>query len=413
MWWAAFDGTFGHIVSIEDELRVSVKLRRIPARCPWKRLAPICVPVLVAACSARGAGPADLTPVPPATDIETTLFFVGDAGAPDPDGEPVFTAVSADAIEREDVRRIVLFLGDNVYPRGLPELDDDDRGEGERRLSAQIAIAEATGAEVIFLPGNHDWDFAGQGRREHLMRAEQFGRTVGADGVSFLPAGSCPGPDVLDVGAHLRLIMLDTQWWLFPDPVEDVPVTCAQRSRDDVLAEMRRLLDTAGGREVIIAGHHPLATNGPHGGYFTLRQHIFPLTDLWSWAWIPLPVIGSLYPIARRNGISDQDLSGGLNRRMRESFETVMDGYDPLLYVAGHEHNLQVMTGTAARYHVVSGAGNYGHESSVRSGSGTLFARKASGYVRLDVQSDGVMRLGVVVVGAQGERTEVFSTLLE
>jgi hypothetical protein len=61
----------------------------------------------------------------------------------------------------------------------------------------------------------------------------------------------------------------------------------------------------------------------------------------------------------------------------------------------------------------VSGAGNYGHTTPVRAGSGTLFARQASGYVRLDVQSDGVMRLGVVVVGARGERTEVFSTLLE
>lgn len=383
------------------------------ARRPLARIAPAWLPVVVAACGAHGPGPADATPAPPARDVETTLFFVGDAGSPDPDGEPVFTAVSADAIEREGVRRIVMFLGDNIYPRGLPELDDDDRAEGERRLSAQIAISEATGAEIIFLPGNHDWDYAGEGRREHLMRAEQFGRTVGAEGVSFLPAESCPGPDAVDVGARIRLVLLDTQWWLFPDPVEEVPATCAQRSREAVLSELNRLLETAGGREVIIAGHHPLATNGPHGGHFTLRQHLFPLTDEWSWAWIPLPILGSLYPIARRNGISNQDVSGSLNRRMRESFENVMRDHDPLLYVAGHEHNLQVLTGTAARYHVVSGAGNYGHTSPVREASGTLFARRTSGYVRLDVQSDGVMRLGVIGVGPRGERTEVFSTFLE
>jgi hypothetical protein len=392
--------------SMGATLRLTASSLRTP-------VAVICLLSFASACAATGAGRTDPTPVPPAQNLEATIFFVGDAGSPDPDGEPVFTAVSADALEREDVRRVVLFLGDNIYPRGLPELDDDDRAEGERRLAAQIAISEATGAEVIFVPGNHDWDFAGQGRREHLMRAEQFGRTVGAEGVSFLPAGSCPGPDAVDVGAHIRLILLDTQWWLFPDPVEEVPATCAQRSSEAVLAEMRRLMDTAGDREVIIAGHHPLATNGPHGGYFTWRQHVFPLTDKWSWAWIPLPILGSIYPIARRSGITDQDLSGGLNRRMREAFESVMRDYDPMLYVAGHEHSLQVLAGTAARYHVVSGAGNYGHTTPVRAGTGTLFATEASGYVRLDVQADGVMRLGVVVVGARGERTEVFSTLLE
>lgn len=362
-----------------------------------------------AACAYRTGG--SVVRVPAANDVETTLFLIGDAGSPDLDGEPVFRALAADVAAAASP--VIVFLGDNVYPRGIPLDDADDRLDAERRLAAQIAIATETGAEAIFVPGNHDWDFAGEGRRERLMRAERFGRSIGGDLVRFLPNASCPGPEAVDLGTRTRLIVLDTQWWLFPDPVEDVPATCENRSREDVTAALRRLLEGAGERHVVVAGHHPLATRGPHGGYFTLRQHIFPLTDKFGWAWIPLPGIGSLYPIARRMGISDQDLAGSLNRRMREAFESVFRERPPLVYAAGHEHSLQLSSATAAKWHVVSGAGNHGHTTPVGRGGGTVFATSASGYVRLDIARDGSARLGIIEVDGDGVGREVFSTLLE
>ncbi len=192
-----------------------------------------------------------------------------------------------------------------------------------------------------------------------------------------------------------------------------MPATCPHRTGGDVLIALRSMLESAGDREVIVAAHHPLATGGPHGGHFTLRQHVFPLTDLYGWAWIPLPVLGSLYPIARRNGISDQDLSGGRNRRMRQAFEAIFREHEPLLYAAGHDHSLQVSTATAARYHVVSGGGNYGHTEPVRATDGTLFAASVSGFMRVDVQRDGLIRLGVIAVNEDGSSREVFATILE
>src|SRR2546426_3412173 len=46
-----------------------------------------------------------------------------------------------------------------------------------------------------------------------------------------------------------------------------------------------------------------------------------------------------------------------------------------LIYAAGHDHALQVITGTSARYELVSGAGTFGHLDRVTALDSTRFAR--------------------------------------
>lgn len=87
------------------------------------------LPVRVAAVLWMGlggcAGQAQLpSPVPvpsaPADSIRVTLFLVGDAGAPHPRFEPVLAALTADAAFHPD-RTVVIYLGDNLYPDGMPD----------------------------------------------------------------------------------------------------------------------------------------------------------------------------------------------------------------------------------------------------------------------------------------------------
>jgi hypothetical protein len=164
-------------------------------------------------------------------------------------------------------------------------------------------------------------------------------------------------------------------------------------------------------RQVVVAAHHPLSTGGPHGGYFPFRAHLFPLTDLNSALWVPLPIIGSIYPLARRNGVSPQDLAGEANRRMREALEGVFRERPPLAYVSGHEHGLQVLAGTSARNLLVSGAGIFGHTSSVRRISGSRYAAARPGFMRVDFAPAGA-RLAVLVVDAQGRGREAHAEWL-
>jgi len=351
--------------------------------------------------------------VAPAADVDLALFLIGDAGDPDRRGEPVLRALGR-AIARDPGRSLVVFLGDNVYPSGLPPADDRDRPEMERRLDTQVDAVKGRGARAVFVPGNHDWDGGGAGGWEAVRRQVARIDERGGSLVSALPKGGCPGPAVVDAGERLRLVVLDTQWWLHEGPRPIHPTSsCAADSEEEVRAALRQALDGADDRHVVVAAHHPLASGGPHAGYFTLRQHVFPLTDAKKGLWIPLPLIGSLYPLARKAGVSAQDMANPVNARMREALESAFRERPPLAYAAGHEHNLQVLDGRSARYLLVSGAGIHGHTLKARRIEGTRYVSSAAGFMRLDLERGGRVRLAVLEVDAHGQAAERWAAWLD
>ena len=366
---------------------------------------------LVAACGV--AHPLTQPAAMPAPDeIAASVLLIGDAGNPNPAGEPVLRALSREAA-REPSRTTIVFLGDNVYPRGIPDSAAPTRAEAERRLRDQLAVVRESGTRGIFVPGNHDWAKQGQGGWDAVRR--QGALIAADDGPSIMaPASGCPGPVVTDVGATVRIISLDTQWWVHggpkPGPIDG---TCTPNSADGIVDSVRGALAAAGGRNVLVTGHHPMASGGVHGGHFTWKDHIFPLRAVAKWLWIPLPIVGSIYPTARRSGISSQDMSGSANKRMRAAFESAFDTHPPLIYASGHDHGLQVLTGESARYILVSGAGIYHHESPVAWLPNTRFASADAGFMRLDVLADGRARLGVIEVDRTGKADERFSMWLE
>lgn len=278
----------------------------------------------------------------------------------------------------------------------------------ERRLDAQIDVVGQGGARGIFLPGNHDWDKGKADGWEGVKRQGAHVEARGAPLVGFSPRDGCPGPEWVDLGRRLRLVILDTQWWLQegPKPV-DPSSDCAADSESEVKTALERALGGAGERHVVVAGHHPLATGGPHGGHFSFREHVFPLTDVNKALWIPLPVVGSIYPLARRGGVAVQDLTSDRYRHLKEALEGVFREHRPLVYAAGHEHTLQVLEGRSARNLLVSGAGTLGHTSSVRAIEGSRFASSAAGFMRLDFEENGAVRLAVLGVTAPKDITEL------
>ncbi len=350
--------------------------------------------------SQAGAGAAD--------HVETTLLLVGDAGWATAD-DPVLARVAAHASQRSD-RTIVIFLGDNVYPDGLPVVGSEHRKRAEDLLSAQLQVSRG-GARTLFVPGNHDWDDSGVNGWDEIR---EQGRFLEARGSTLMPAGGCPGPTVLDTGSHVRLIALDTQWWLHDyakpqDPTSD----CVADSEAEVLAALGDALATAGGRRVVVVAHHPMVSRGVHGGHFTWKDHLFPLRHVASWLWLPLPIVGSVYPLIRRSGLRDQDLSNAENRHMRAALDSVMAIHRPLVYAAGHDHSLQVLEGQTARYFLVSGASTIGHSAPVGRDDRTRYARAGTGFMRIDFTIQGRARLGVFAVDGRGEETEEYSVWLD
>jgi hypothetical protein len=355
-----------------------------------------------------------VVPEAPVTEIAVTLFLIGDAGAPaaPPDSEPVLAALRAAAAAA--AHPVIVFLGDNIYPSGMPDSAAPERPEAERRLNAQLRVPRATGARGIFVPGNHDWYRHGAHGWAAVRRQEEFIAAAGDARSVLLPGGGCPGPAVVDLGAVLRLVALDTQWWLHDGPKPEGPTSpCPTDSPAEVRDSLRVAVAGAGGRAVVVVAHHPLETGGPHGGHFGWREHVFPLRAVKSWLWVPLPLIGSAYPIARQNGVSAQDASGAAYRRMRAALDSALAPSRPLVYASGHDHSFQVMGGSSTAWLLVSGGGTYGHVSRVTALDSTRFARAASGFMRLDVLRDRRTRLAVMVVDATGRASEAFALWLQ
>jgi calcineurin-like phosphoesterase family protein len=367
----------------------------------------------LAACA--GAPPPTPAPVPalPAEEVEATLYLVGDAGKPHAGGEPVLEALGRE-LASSDAQRIVVFLGDNIYPRGLPAPGEPDRAEAERRLAAQVETVKSAGATGYFVPGNHDWARYGKDGWESIRRQEAFIDSAGAGAVRLRPSDGCPGPSTVDLGRRVRLVMLDTQWWLHSGPKPTDPSSdCPADAYSEVEDSLRATVAGAGGRLVVVTAHHPLVSGGVHGGHFGWEDHLFPLRNIASWLWLPLPILGSLYPAIRSRGISSQDLGSRAYRRLISAFRRAFAAAPPSLYAAGHEHNLQVIAGRGVPLELVSGAGIYGHSGRAVRIKGSLFARKASGFARLDVPHTGLARLAVVEVDREGRSREIFSTWVE
>ena len=361
-------------------------------RTKWRSRAAVAgaATVYLAACATGGQFPKIATTSPPPAPADFSLFLIGDAGEPAP-SEPVLAALEAEVTSTAGDSAVV-FLGDNIYPRGLPPATDPDRARMAERLQAQIDAVPRK-ARVIFVPGNHDW---AKGASDGLEAIRAQGGFIEASNrAEIVPRPGCPGPAINDeLSPRLRLIAIDTQWWLHGHKKETS--SCAEGTEAAVLAALERALASAGDRRVVVTSHHPMLSSGPHGSFYRWFE------------WLAFP-----YPVTRILLRQSQDLGSGEYRSLRSRVGEVMRQHPPLLYAAGHEHTQEVLTGDSARFFVVTGAGIYGHLSATGRRHETLFKHAASGFMRLDVLNDGRAWLTVLEVDKNGRASAVFGQELQ
>lgn len=345
------------------------------------------------------------------SDIAQSVFLIGDAGEQsEAMQEPVLGALEKEA-SKNATRNLVVFLGDNIYEDGMPEESNRERPRAERRLDEQIETIERSGAEGVFIPGNHDWGSWSHDGVASVTRQNEFIAAKKIPRLRMSPLGGMPGPEVIDVGERVRLVTLDTEWWLHENPKPQYPRSSGEaQTKRAVIDSLSGALRSAGDRTLIVVGHHPLDSHGVHAGFFDWRDHLFPLRNLVSWFWIPLPGIGSVYPFLRNRGLSEEDLSSSEYRELKRDLEEVFSRTPPLVYAAGHEHVLEVLRSSGRYLMLVSGYGTSKHAPSLTSASNTVFAHLHPGFMRLDILHDGRVRLGVIEpIDDSGEPTEVFS----
>jgi hypothetical protein len=315
--------------------------------------------------------------------IQARIILIGDGGQLNYGRQPVVDA-ARDLIPL-DSNTTVLYLGDNLYTSGLPDDIMPGYEAAKAVLDSQINIAKGTDAKVIFIPGNHDWANADPNGLELVNRQETYIKSKGKN-IHFFPADGCPGPEEYKINDNVVLIMYDSQWFI-RDASErpGIESDCPYKTTDEFYSELDDMLSRNSKKLIILAGHHTLKSYGIHGGYFPVKTHIFPLTDMNPKLWIPLPVLGTIYPIVRGIFGTPEDLRYPAYANMIDRIEKIAKEYPNVIFAGGHEHTLQLIK-DSSYYYIVSGAGS--KSTRVSRSKKTLYDKQSFGFATLEISKN-------------------------
>lgn len=338
---------------------------------------------------------------PDSSHVRYSVFLIGDVGKPiakADGGEPSLNYLRKKILAAGN-RSSTVFLGDNVYEYGLPPEGALDRKESERRLTDQLDVLRGYAGEKYMVPGNHDWKQGLSGGLDQVKRQQLFVEDyMGKDSADFaytgdfyLPRDGCPGPFEVRVQDDVVLIMINSQWFLQTRP-EEKPYGgnsgCGVADETDFFTQLEDVIQRNKEKNIMVIAHHPLQSDGIHGGYFTIGDHIFPLSIVFKYAFIPLPVIGSIYPFARKYGGVSQDIPHPLYQAYKKGLEDIFAKYPNIVYAAGHEHNLQYFK-TPTYHQIISGAGCKTQHVKPGASADANFSDKEKGFARVNYYDDG------------------------
>lgn len=322
--------------------------------------------------------------------LKHSVFLIGDAG--EPFENPVLNLLKQE-IDQLGENASVVFLGDNIYPKGLPPVGHPLRREAEIAINGQIDVVRSFQGNTIFIPGNHDWAKGNSEGLEWLNRQEEYVESALDSSDVWLPSKGCPGPIEVSVDDQITLIVMDTQWFLQRENKPNLQSGCNASTGEEVAARFQDALRRNENKKVLVVSHHPMFTYGIHGGVFSFKDHLFPLTASKKLKnfYLPLPIIGSIYPLYRKWFGNIQDISHPAYREFRDPMVALMQQHPDIVHAAGHEHALEHIVKDGISY-IVSGAGakNNAH---VKQKDDALFAENTRGFARLDYYESGKTNL--------------------
>ncbi len=340
--------------------------------------------------------------------LQARIVVVGDGGVLHQGEHPVSKAVSRH-VSKQDRNTTILFVGDNIYTYGLPDEEEANHEEKKQVIFKQLEPLFDHQASVYVIPGNHDW---ANGQRVGWGNIKRQGKYVNGlqSNIHFAPLDGCPGPVEIALGDSVILVLMDTQWWLHENDKPDVSSDCDCKTEAELMVALNDIAYRNAYKKVVFAAHHPLKTYGIHGGYYTWKQHIFPVSDMVPNAYVPLPVLGSIYPITRGKFGNIQDVIHPVYKDMIAAIELAMQDVKDLTYVAGHEHNLQLIK-DKRRHYVVSGSGS--KTARVKEGKGTLFAAEKVGFTEIEYFSNGTQTITFYEVDKEGNQTQLHKQVIQ
>lgn len=248
-------------------------------------------------------------------------------------------------------------------------------------------LAKFEKGKIVIIPGDRDWDNSGDKGLKKVRQLEKLVKSLKINNVTWAVKDGCPGPAEFQLSENLLLVTMNTQWWNHPyEKGNSINGNCKVSDTDIFKEEFEDILNENTDMNIVVAGHHPIISGGEYGGHLPFYKHIFPLTDLSSGLYIPLPLIGSFYPAFRKNVGNKYDIVNERFNPFRELLSNVISDYNSLIYVSGHEKNNQIIEKNG-NYFINSGAPETAEY--VADLDETVFSKSEAGLIEIVYHADG------------------------
>ncbi|WP_339650837.1 metallophosphoesterase [uncultured Maribacter sp.] len=337
-------------------------------------------------------------------EISHTFYLIGDAGLSPMGSMNPALKIFKDKLDKADKNSTAIFLGDNIYPAGLPDPKDSTVAylTAKNHLDAQLKTLDDFKGRPLFIPGNHDWYTEGL---VGLEREEDYIKKALKHENPFLPENGCP-LDVVEIGEDIAIITIDTEWYLTNwDKRPDMNDKCDIKSREKFLLELEDAIKDYRDRTTVIAMHHPSSSYGPHGGQYSLRKQFYPKELPF-----PIPVLGTFINVLRNtSGASIEDLNNKRYRELMNRVTTLAQFSERVIFVSGHEHTLQYIVENNTPQ-IVSGSGS--KEGTTKLVNGSQFNTGKMGFAALEVYTDGSSRVRFYGVGEDKKEEFLFTNVV-
>ncbi len=269
----------------------------------------------------------------------------------------------------------LLINGDLISGKEESLAGDLDKATGLIKSLASIA-----NSNIYIIPGDRDWANSGPGGLRMVKRLEDTIEDLDLENVHFTLDKGCPGPDVIDIEDHIRIIMFNSQWFNHPyDKPWPEDADCKVATAESFYEELREAIDERENRYAIIAGHFPLASLGRYGGHYPFLEHLKPL-----------PLVGSFRLGRHQFHGNPRDLSHQNYRDFNIQLNAIIDEYQHLILLSAHEHDLELFP---INSHWQINNGGFGRYSPSRN-KGTQ-SWKTPGFVAIDLYQSGKLEANV------------------
>ncbi len=176
-------------------------------------------------------------------------------------------------------RQVLVFLG-NFY--------DED----EDKILENLGALLDTYAKVYLIPGKKEWDELG------AKKIKKFEDKINDrfDTDIIIPDNGCGELETKDLEDDVVIGAIDSEWYL-RDWTRDVSINegCEIKNREQF---WKFFEDDMGGLKeklVLLFVFHPMLRYDEKGGHNPLEDHLFPLAEYIPGAYIPLPLIGTIF----------------------------------------------------------------------------------------------------------------------